>query len=63
MLLWQLAQNLNLAIVLNKFCSKCTFLLGLRNYKTNFTGKDIKIVFDELIKVKDITKQVIMVGL
>lgn len=30
------------------------------NYKTNFSGKDIKIVFDELIKVKDITKQLII---
>ena len=30
------------------------------NYKTNFTGKDIKIVFDELIKIKDITKQLII---
>jgi uncharacterized protein (DUF2141 family)/Fe-S cluster assembly iron-binding protein IscA len=30
------------------------------NYKTNFTGKEIKIVFDELIKVKDITKQLII---
>lgn len=30
------------------------------NYKTNFTGKDIKIVFDELIKVKDITKQLVI---
>ena len=30
------------------------------NYKTNFTGKEIKIVFNELIKVKDITKQLII---
>lgn len=30
------------------------------NYKTNFTGKEIKIVFDELIKVKDISKQLII---
>ena len=30
------------------------------NYKTNFTGNEIKIVFDELIKVKDITKQLII---
>lgn len=30
------------------------------NYKTNFTGKDIKIVFDELIKVKNINKQLII---
>lgn len=30
------------------------------NYKTNFKGKEIKIVFDELIKVKDITKQLII---
>ena len=30
------------------------------NYKTNFTGKEIKIVFDELIKIKDISKQLII---
>lgn len=30
------------------------------NYKTNFTGKEIKIVFDELIKVKNISKQLII---
>lgn len=30
------------------------------NYKTNFTGKDIKITFNELIKVKDINKQLII---
>lgn len=30
------------------------------NYKTNFKGQDIKIVFDELIKVKDINKQLII---
>ena len=30
------------------------------NYKTNFTSKEIKIVFNELIKVKDITKQLII---
>jgi len=30
------------------------------NYKTNFTGKEIKITFDELIKVKDINKQLII---
>jgi uncharacterized protein (DUF2141 family) len=30
------------------------------NYSTNFTGKEIKIVFNELIKVKNITKQLII---
>lgn len=30
------------------------------NYKTNFTGKEIKIVFNELIKIKDINKQLII---
>ena len=30
------------------------------NYATNFSGKEIKIVFDELIKVKDINKQLII---
>ncbi len=30
------------------------------NFQTNFTGKDIKIVFDELIKVKNINKQLII---
>ena len=30
------------------------------NYTTNFSGKEIKIVFDELIKVKDINKQLII---
>ena len=30
------------------------------NYKTNFTGKEIKITFNELIKVKDINKQLII---
>jgi uncharacterized protein (DUF2141 family) len=30
------------------------------NYNTNFTGKNIKIVFNELIKVKDINKQLII---
>ena len=30
------------------------------NYNTNFSGKEIKIVFDELIKVKDINKQLII---
>lgn len=30
------------------------------NFNTNFKGKDIKITFDELIKVKDISKQLII---
>ncbi len=30
------------------------------NFSTNFKGKEIKINFDELIKVKDITKQLII---
>ena len=30
------------------------------NFKTNFKGKEIKIVFDELIKVKNINKQLII---
>ncbi|WP_320813983.1 Ig-like domain-containing protein [Flavobacterium sp.] len=30
------------------------------NYKTNFNGKEIKITFNELIKVKDINKQLII---
>lgn len=30
------------------------------NYSTNFSGKEIRIVFDELIKVKDINKQLII---
>lgn len=30
------------------------------NFSTNFKGKDIKINFDELIKVKDISKQLII---
>lgn len=30
------------------------------NFTTNFSGKEIKIVFDELIKVKDINKQLII---
>ena len=30
------------------------------NFNTNFKGKDIKINFDELIKVKDISKQLII---
>ena len=31
-----------------------------KNFKTNFEGTSIKIVFDELIKVKDINKQLII---
>ncbi len=31
-----------------------------KNFSTNFKGKDIKIDFDELIKVKDISKQLII---
>lgn len=30
------------------------------NYTTNFKGNEIKIVFNELIKVKDINKQLII---
>lgn len=30
------------------------------NFKTNFKGKEIKIVFDELIKIKNINKQLII---
>jgi hypothetical protein len=30
------------------------------NFKTNFSGKEIKIIFNELIKVKDINKQLVI---
>ena len=31
-----------------------------KNFSTNFTGKEIKISFDEYIKLKDINKQLII---